>query len=123
MSNFAENQSYDTDTTTKSAQNSLPLFQSTLPLPEKITEKVKNCDYLELDNEQEYFQKVLDIEQNFEKMEQTDPDLISYVRARYIIKLPEKLTPYKLKDPNPSGHKSGFANWVRAFYKNKVKRT
>jgi hypothetical protein len=64
---------------------------------------------------------VLDVEKNYEWIQQTNPDLISYVRARYIIKPPENLIPYKFKNRNyTAGNNVTFGKWVRTLYKNKV---
>jgi hypothetical protein len=84
------------------------------------TEILQNCDNLP-STKLDYFQKVLDVEKNYEWIQQTNPDLISYVRARYIIKPPENLIPYKFKNRNNTfGNNVTFGKWVRTLYKNKV---
>ncbi|OXA60280.1 Protein Star [Folsomia candida] len=59
------------------------------------------------------------VQENFERMDQFDPRLIGYVRARYVIPPPPRSKPYNLIDPDPSHHKSEFGNLIRKLYKDK----
>ncbi|XP_035710437.1 uncharacterized protein LOC110853245 isoform X2 [Folsomia candida] len=64
-----------------------------------------------------FLQEIQFVQENFEKMEQTDPKLIRYVRARYLTPPPPKEKPYNLK--YPEYQKTTLGKWIRTFYKNK----
>lgn len=61
------------------------------------------------------------MEDNFANLDQMDPELVRYVRTRYLIPPTSPNVPYHFKNPGKD-IKTGHGQWVRKYLKDKVSR-